>query len=124
MRMYIQYKLRNKGIGSSVINESYSSRTCCHCLNVLSYSPRDRNYSCPSCGMQMHRDAVGGSNICSKGKYGSYGSVVPKEIIYLRPMSVKKTKKVVVPRTQGSPALLAMIPIGEHIGVTVGNPRL
>jgi hypothetical protein len=34
----------------------------------------------------VNRDANGASNICSRARYGSYGSVQVETIMYLRPL--------------------------------------
>ena len=46
------------------------------------------------------RDGNGAANICSKGRYGAYGSVQPRSIIYLRPLEIRSREKVVVPWTR------------------------
>ena len=40
----------------------------------------------PCCGVVIHRDANGASNICSRARYGSYGFVQVQTIMYLRPL--------------------------------------
>ena len=100
LRKYIQEKLRSYGIAFRVIDESYSTRTCCACGALKPSSPKGRVYSCGLCGIEMHRDGNGAANICSRGRYGAYGSVKPLETTYLRPLEIRSREKVVVPRTR------------------------
>jgi putative transposase len=83
---YIAYKAAQQGMKTDYIPEDYSTRTCSGCKQVAKRAPRGRVYACPRCGAVIHRDANGASNICSRARYGSYGSVQVQTIMYLRPL--------------------------------------
>jgi putative transposase len=73
-RFMITYKAKKLGMNVSVINESYSSQTCPKCLNR--HKPSGREYRCPVCGFEYHRDGVGAINIRNKKMYQGYVPVV------------------------------------------------
>ncbi len=83
---YVAYKAAESGIQTGYMPEDYSTRTCSCCGRVAKRAPRGRVYSCPRCGAVIHRAANGASNICSRARYGSYGSVQVQTIKYLRPL--------------------------------------
>ena len=83
---YVAYKSAGYGMQTDYIPEDYSTRTCSGCKRVAKRAPRGRVYACPRCGAVIHRDANGASNICSRARYGSYGSVQVQTIMYLRPL--------------------------------------
>jgi len=83
---YVTYKSAKNGMQAGYIPEDYSTRTCSCCEFVKSSAPQGRVYACPRCGAVIHRDANGASNICSRARYGSYGSVQVQTIMYLRPL--------------------------------------
>ena len=83
---YITYKSAEYGMKADYIPEDYSTRTCSWCKRVAKRAPQGRVYACPRCGAVIHRDANGASNICSRARYGSYGSVEVQTIMYLRPL--------------------------------------
>jgi len=83
---YIAYKSAEYGMKAGYIPEDYSTRTCSCCGQVANSTPRGRVYICPGCGAVIHRDANGASNICSRARYGSYGFVQVRTIMYLRPL--------------------------------------
>ena len=83
---YTAYKSAEYGMRTGYIPEDYSTRTCSWCKRVARHAPRGRVYACPRCGAMIHRDANGASNICSRARYGSYGSVQVQTIMYLRPL--------------------------------------
>jgi len=83
---YVAYKSAEYGMQTGYIPEDYSTRTCSCCGQVANRAPRGRVYVCPGCGAVIHRDANGGSNICSRARYGSYGFVQVQTIMYLRPL--------------------------------------
>ena len=89
---YLTYKARAYGISVKMIDESYSSKTCCKCGHVKKSSVTGRTYKCtqPDCGSIHHRDANGSCNIVSKGRHGDYGKVQPKNIKYLQPVWIKQ----------------------------------
>jgi len=83
---YVAYKSAEHGMQTGYIPEDYSTRTCSYCKRKRKNAPRGRVYTCPRCGAVIHRDANGASNICSRARYGSYGSVQVQTIMYLRPL--------------------------------------
>jgi putative transposase len=83
---YVAYKSAGYGMKTGYIPEDYSTRTCSCCRRRRKNAPRGRVFTCPRCGAVIHRDANGGSNICSRARYGSYGFVQAQTIMYLRPL--------------------------------------
>ena len=83
---YVAYKSAGQGMKTGYIPEDYSTRTCSYCKHKRKNAPRGRVYACPRCGAVIHRDANGATNICSRARYGSYGSVQVQTIMYLRPL--------------------------------------
>jgi len=83
---YVAYKSAEYGMKTGYIPEDYSTRTCSCCKRRRKNAPRGRVYACPRCGAVIHRDANGASNICSRARYGSYGRVQARTIMYLRPL--------------------------------------
>ena len=57
----LEYKFNNKGIKLIKVNEAYTSQTCPCC--GFRYKPKNRNYKCPNCESEYHRDIVGAWNI-------------------------------------------------------------
>jgi putative transposase len=88
---YVAYKSARYGMKTGYIPEDYSTRTCSCCKRRRKNAPRGRVYACPRCGAVIHRDVNGGSNICSRARYGSYGRVQAQTIMYLRPVCVQCT---------------------------------
>jgi putative transposase len=83
---YVAYKSAEYGMKAGYIPEDYSTRTCSCCKHRKKNAPRGRVFTCPRCGAVIHRDANGGSNICSRARHGSYGHVQAHTIMYLRPL--------------------------------------
>lgn len=83
---YVAYKSGEYGMRADTIPEDYSTRTCSRCKRIANRAPQGRVYVCPRCGAVIHRDVNGASNICSRARYGSYGSVQVQTIMYLRPL--------------------------------------
>ena len=83
---YVAYKSAEDGMKTGHIPEDYSTRTCSCCKRRRKNAPRGRVFTCPRCGAVIHRDVNGGSNICSRARYGSYGFVQAQTIMYLRPL--------------------------------------
>ena len=65
VRNLLTYKAERLGIQVALQEESYTSRTCPHCLYVRS-SVKGRVFHCPNCGWTYHRDGVGSINIRKK----------------------------------------------------------
>ena len=83
---YVSYKSAEYGMKTDYIPEDYSTRTCSCCNRRRKNAPQGRLFTCPRCGAMIHRDANGASNICSRARYGSYGSVQVQTVMYLRPL--------------------------------------
>jgi putative transposase len=75
-RAMIEYKSAKHGMEAAIIDESYSSRTCPKCIGRKKDAPEGRNFVCPKCGFEYHRDGVGAANIRQKQMYQKYVSVV------------------------------------------------
>ena len=50
------------------------------------YSYVGAAYFCPACGANIHRDANGAANICSRGLAGAYGVVAVASVRFARPI--------------------------------------
>lgn len=79
VRAYVEYKAEAEGITVKLVDEKYTSQTCPNCGNR--HKPRGRNYRCPSCRFQSHRDVVGQVNILSTFKFGEPGKIPAPQII-------------------------------------------
>lgn len=86
---YVTYKDKEFGISTKMIGEEYSSKTCSACTHVKKSSVQGRTYICSECNAVLHRDANGSCNICSKGKFGTFGKVTPKSVKYLQPVFIR-----------------------------------
>ncbi|MCB0082702.1 MAG: transposase, partial [Caldilineaceae bacterium] len=81
-----------EGMRVVVQDERYTSQTCPNCQNR--HKPRGRNYRCPSCGIQAHRDVVGQVNILSLYKYGEPGMIpAPPVVKHREPYSIRRTRR-------------------------------
>jgi putative transposase len=85
---YLKEKAARLGIGVEWLDEVYSTKTCSQCRHQHSTSPRGRRFVCLGCGVRIHRDVNGSSNICSKAAHGSYGQAQADTVKYLRPIGV------------------------------------
>ena len=74
IRHMLEYKCEKHGMKAALINEAYTSQTCPKCLNR--HKPSNRNYKCPVCGFEYHRDGVGAINIRQKQMYQEFVPVV------------------------------------------------
>ena len=68
----IKYKAEGVGIDVVFVSEENTSQTCPVCGHK--YKPSDRNFRCPVCSFEYHRDGVGAINIYRK--YTGCGLVV------------------------------------------------
>ena len=73
IRHKLTYKAERMGMAVALQEESYTSRTCPHCLYVRS-KVKGRVFRCPKCKWTYHRDGVGSINI--RKKYLGHGPVV------------------------------------------------
>ena len=60
----LTYKAKLYGMSVERTTEEYTSQTCPSCSERR--KPSGRNYVCPECGFEGHRDAVGAANIRDK----------------------------------------------------------
>ena len=79
IRKFVEYKAQTEGIIVVLQDERYTSQTCPCCGNR--HKPRGRNYRCPSCGFQSHRDVIGQVNILSAHKFGEPGKIPAPTIV-------------------------------------------
>ena len=85
VRTFVKYKAEAEGIKVELVNEAYSTQTCPQCTHR--HKPKGRNYSCPACRFQAHRDVVGMVNILSRFKTGDVGKIpAPSETKYRIPV--------------------------------------
>ena len=83
LRRYIRYKAAMAGIEvvlentstSEALNEAYTSQTCPDPECGHRHKAKGRNFKCPKCGLQAHRDVVGAANILSKYLHGQLGGI-------------------------------------------------
>jgi len=92
VRAFVEYKAEAEGIAVVLQDEHYTSKTCPNCGNR--HKPRGRNYRCPVCKFQSHRDVVGQINILSAFKFGSPGKIpAPTDIKYRIPVNHRVLRK-------------------------------
>jgi putative transposase len=60
-RLLHQAKKHNCSV--CIVNESYTSQTCSYCGNLHKKLGGNKNYDCPSCGVQLDRDVNGARGI-------------------------------------------------------------
>jgi putative transposase len=66
----LTYKAQLRGMTVERASEAYTSRTCPDC--AYRHKPSGRNFDCPQCSFEGHRDVVGARNILNK-KYPGEG---------------------------------------------------
>lgn len=92
VRAFIEYKAEAEGIKTRLQDESYTSQTCPNCESR--HKPRGRNYRCPSCGFQSHRDVVGQVNILSAHRFGRPGRIpAPTSIKHRMPHNLRLMRR-------------------------------
>ena len=62
----VEHKAEVAGIDVEVVDARGTSSTCPACARRVP-KPRGRNFSCPHCGLNSHRDLVGAANIARRG---------------------------------------------------------
>ena len=82
IRGYVTYKAEAEGITVKLVNEAFTTQTCPNCMHR--HKPKGRNYRCPACGFQTHRDVVGQINILSRFTKGDVGLVPAPSIVKYR----------------------------------------
>ena len=73
-RKMLTYKALLTGMETVMVNEAYTTKTCPRCLSRNEC--KGRNYKCPICAFEYHRDGVGAINIRQKQKYRGFVPVV------------------------------------------------
>ncbi len=92
IRKFVEYKSEAEGIAVVMQDERYTSQTCPSCGNR--HKPKGRNYRCPSCGFQSHRDVVGQVNILSAYKFGVPGKIpAPTEVKHRMPHNMRLMRR-------------------------------
>jgi putative transposase len=84
VRSYLSYKALAEGMSIVLVDEHHTSKTCPNPSCNHRHKPRGREYRCPVCGFQAHRDVVGAVNILSRQLYGEVGKVRPPPTIRYR----------------------------------------
>jgi len=79
---YVEYKAAAEGIVVELVDEHHTSQTCPNCEHR--HKPRGREYCCPACGFQAHRDVVGQVNILSVFRHGEPGKIPAPSIVKYR----------------------------------------
>jgi putative transposase len=82
VRKFVEYKAAAEGIEVKLEDEAYTTQTCPRCGQR--HKPKGRNYRCPACGFQAHRDVVGMVNILSKHKTGAVEKIPAPAIVKYR----------------------------------------
>jgi putative transposase len=92
IRQYVEYKAQAEGIAVKLENEAYTTQTCPAC--GARHKPRGRDYRCPSCGFQAHRDVVGQINILSLFQHGVPGKIpAPPVVTYRIPHNLRVMRR-------------------------------
>jgi putative transposase len=60
----LTYKVQLRGMTVERASEAYTSQTCPSCEHR--HKPNGRDFDCPKCPFQGHRDVVGARNILSE----------------------------------------------------------
>lgn len=79
IQKFVEYKAAAEGIAAKLESERYTSQTCPQCKHR--HKPSGRNYRCPVCKFQSHRDIVGQVNILSVFKTGEPGNIPAPQIV-------------------------------------------
>ncbi len=82
IREFVEYKAEAEGIKVDLVNEHHTTQTCPRCGHR--HKPKGRNYHCPACGFQAHRDVVGQVNLLSRFKTGDVGNIPAPSVIKYR----------------------------------------
>jgi putative transposase len=97
-----------------LVDEHHTSQTCPSCGHR--HKPRGRNFRCPSCGLQAHRDVVGQINILSRFKEGAVGRLpAPQAVTYRIPHNLRVMRRC---QDTGQASLpVAREPFREAVGL-------
>jgi putative transposase len=92
VRAYVEYKAKAEGITVKLVDEHHTSQTCPNCTHR--HKPKGRNFRCPACGFQAHRDAVGQVNILSVFRHGEPGKIpAPSVVKYRIPHNLRAMRR-------------------------------
>ena len=92
IRAYVTYKAETEGMKVVLQNEAHTTQTCPNCGNR--HKPRGRDYKCPACAFQSHRDVVGQVNILSAYLHGQPGQIkAPQTIKYRIPHNLRVMRR-------------------------------
>ena len=92
IRKLVEYKALVEGIKVELVDERYTSQTCPNCQ--YRHKPRGRNFKCPACKFQSHRDVVGQVNILSTFKTGAPGNIpAPKVVKHRIPYNLRVMRR-------------------------------
>lgn len=83
MLQALRDKAERAGIRVRLVDEHGSSSTCPACQQRTP-KPKDRQFRCPYCRFQGHRDLVGAHNIAARASGGSLSAVMPALIEHRR----------------------------------------
>lgn len=81
-RHLLSYKAEREGMQVVLRDEAYTTQTCPRCHSR--YKPKGRNYKCPACGFEYHRDGVSALNIRQK-----YLGVIPVVGVMASPIGLR-----------------------------------
>jgi putative transposase len=89
IRFYIGYKAEAEGLKiAPLVDEHSTTKTCPNCGHR--HKPKGRNFRCPACRFQAHRDVVGQINILSRHLEGDVGRLpAPTDVKYRIPRNVR-----------------------------------
>jgi putative transposase len=92
LRRYIRYKAAMAGIEVVLEGEAYTSQTCPDLECGHRHKAKGRNFKCPQCGLEAHRDVVGAANILSKYLHGLIGGICPQDVRFVQPYKIERKK--------------------------------
>jgi putative transposase len=82
------------GIAVELEDERYTTQKCPNPNCPHKHKPKGRNYRCPECKLQAHRDVVGAINILSKHLLGELGKLLPpNEVKYRQPFRIERSRR-------------------------------
>jgi putative transposase len=86
VRQYVEYKAQAEGMLIELVDEHYTTKTCPNCTHR--HKPRGRNFRCPACGTQAHRDVAQRAprqiNLLARFKTGDVGKLPPPTTVKYR----------------------------------------
>jgi len=104
-------KAEAAGIGVTLVDERGSSSTCPACAQKVP-KPKGPNFSCPHCGLIVHRDLVGAINIAARSPRGGINADPQKLAITHR-----RAGRHLPGRTRRDPRRVALEKGGQLVGL-------